>query len=125
MERSDVERWIDDYVAAWRSYDRDAIAALFTEDARYRYHPWDEGVTGRTAIVDDWLSERDDPERWSAEYRPFAVEGDAAAVVGRSTYTQPDGSVRKDYENCFLIRFGADGRCSEFTEFFMERSLTE
>jgi len=31
--------WLDDYVAAWRSYDPEAIGALFSEDAEYRYHP--------------------------------------------------------------------------------------
>ena len=25
------------------------------------------------------------------------------------------------YENCFVIRFDADGRCREFTEYFIER----
>ena len=42
MTRDEVQRWLDDYVAAWRSYDPEAIGDLFGEDAEYRYHPWDE-----------------------------------------------------------------------------------
>src|SRR3954451_17695436 len=34
-----VQAWLDAYVAAWRSYERDAIVALFTDDVSYRYLP--------------------------------------------------------------------------------------
>ena len=64
MTHDDVQPWIDAYVDAWRTYDPEAIGALFAEDASYAYHPYDEGdevVRGREAIVDDWLGERDDP----------------------------------------------------------------
>jgi hypothetical protein len=125
MDHEGVQRWLDQYVAVWESYDRDAIAALFSEEARYRYHPWDDWIESRAAIVDDWLSDRDEPESWSAAYEPYAVDGDTAVAVGKSTYENPDGSIRKVYENCFLMRFDAEGRCSEFTEFFMERRATE
>ena len=125
MDHEGVQRWLDEYVAAWKSYDRDSIAALFSESARYRYHPWDERIESRAAIVDDWLSDRDEPESWSAAYEPYAVDGDAAVAVGKSTYENPDGSIRKVYENCFLMRFDSAGRCREFTEFFMEPPPTQ
>ena len=39
MEKADVSRWLDDYVQAWKSYDRDAIGALFSDDVSYRLPP--------------------------------------------------------------------------------------
>ena len=39
MTHDDVQAWLDDYVDAWHTYDPAAIAALFTEDATYAYHP--------------------------------------------------------------------------------------
>ena len=124
MDRNEVQRWLDDYVAAWKSYDRNAVAALFAEDARYRYHPWDDWLESRDAIADDWLADRDEPDSWTAAYEAFAVAGETAVAVGKSTYTNPDGSIRKVYENCFLMRFDDEGRCAEFTEFFMEQPKT-
>jgi hypothetical protein len=59
-----VQRWIDAYVDAWRTYDPASIGALFAEDATYAYHPYDEGeevVRGREAIVADWLEEGTNP----------------------------------------------------------------
>ena len=39
MNRAEAQAWLDKYVAAWLSYDANDIAALFTEDIAYRYHP--------------------------------------------------------------------------------------
>jgi len=130
MERADVARWLDDYVEAWKTYDRDRIAALFAEDVRYRYHPYDEWITGRDAVVESWLGEgehedastRDQEGTYDASYAPVAVDGDVAVAVGASTYFErPGGPVEKVYDNCYVMRFDADGRCREFTEWFMKR----
>lgn len=125
MEHADLQRWLDDYVVAWKSYDEAAIGALFSEDASYRYHPWDDAadtVNGREAIVAAWLGERDDPGSWTAEYHPWAIDGDRAVAVGVSRYLDADGGVEREYHNVFLCRFDAEGRCREFTEVFIRRS---
>jgi hypothetical protein len=131
MKKADVDRWLDDYVAAWKSYDREAIAALFSENIAYRYQPYEEPPTvGRHLVVETWLgdghaegySTRDEPGTYDAAYECFALDGDVAVARGSSTYlTEPGGEVDKIYDNCYLMRFDSDGRCSEFTEFYMER----
>jgi ketosteroid isomerase-like protein len=130
LESADVSRWLSDYVQAWKSYDREAIAALFSDDVRYRYHPSDHPVEGRRAVVESWLgegahegaSERDADGTYDASYEPVAVDGEVAVATGSSTYTkEPGGPVDRIYDNCFVIRFDGDGRCREFTEWFMER----
>ena len=120
MTHDDVERWLDRYIEAWRSYDRERIGDLFAEDAECRYYPYEEPKRGRTEIVDSWLEDEDGPDSWEAEYRPFAVEGEAAVATGRSYYRdEPGGDIKRVYHNCFVLRFDADGRCSEFTEWFL------
>ena len=57
MDRHDVDRWLDAYVMAWKRYDPEEIAALFSDDVTYRYHPYDEPVRGRDAVVKSWLGE--------------------------------------------------------------------
>lgn len=76
MTRDDVQRWLDAYVDAWRTYDRSAIGDLFAEDARYAYQPYREPVVGREAIVADWLDDPDATGSWEARYEPYAVDGD-------------------------------------------------
>jgi ketosteroid isomerase-like protein len=129
IDREHVSRWLADYIAAWKSYDRDQIGDLFSEDVVYLFHPYDEPLRGREAVVTAWLgesdhegaSERDEPGTYEATYEPVAVDGDLAVVTGESVYTHPDGSFEEAYDNCFLIRFAADGRCREFTEYYVKR----
>jgi ketosteroid isomerase-like protein len=115
VSQEDVQRWLDAYVEAWRTYDQQAIGALFTEDADYAYTPVGEPVHGRDAIVEDWLKDRDEPGSWQASYRPLVVEEDRAVAVGRTTYA--DG---KMFENLYVLRFAGDGRCTELTEWYWQ-----
>jgi hypothetical protein len=122
MDNAGFQRWLDAYVAAWKAYSEDEIGTLFSEDAEYRFHPWDEPVRGRDAIVAAWLEDRDDPGSWTAEYRPWAIEGDRAVAVGVSRYLGADRvTVEREYHNVFLCHFDADGHCREFTEVYIRR----
>jgi ketosteroid isomerase-like protein len=109
-----VQVWLDAYIDAWRSYDNDAIGDLFAEDATYAYHPWDEPIRGREAIVASWLSDRDEPNSWSAGYGPFIVSGNRAVAVGETRYA--DGKI---FVNAWQLIFDQDARCSEFVEWYM------
>jgi ketosteroid isomerase-like protein len=130
MDTATVAAWLTAYIAAWKSYDPEAIGALFSDDIEYRFHPYDEPVVGREAVVEAWLGEgdhqgapgRDEEGTYDATYEPLAVDGDVAVAVGSSTYTSGHGGpVSEVYENCFVMRFDADGRCRQFTEWFMKR----
>ena len=129
MTHDEVQAWLDRYIGAWAADDAAAIGDLFTEDARYRYHPSDEGFVGRDAIVRAWTepsgdaSTRDEPGTWDAHYEPFAVDGERAVAVGWSRYytDATKTTVTDVWDNAYLLEFGSDGRCRSFTEFFVER----
>ncbi len=121
MERSQVQDWLDRYVAAWRANEREPIAALFSDDVVYRFAPYGETNVrrGLDAVVNEWLREPDAPDSWEAHYEPFAVEGDRAVASGWSDYVATATDAARRYHNVFLMRFAPDGRCSEFTEIYM------
>ena len=122
-----VQAWLDAYERAWETYDPEQIAALFSEDAEYRWHPADEPEKGRDTIVEAWLNpggnagDRDAPGTYLGEYRPFAVDGHRAVAVGTSTYwTDASRSkLERVYYNNWLLEFDDDGRCRSFTEYWM------
>ncbi|HYI74954.1 MAG TPA: nuclear transport factor 2 family protein [Gaiellaceae bacterium] len=125
MDEAAVRSWLERYVEAWRSYDPDDIGNLFSVDAVYRYHPWDDGddaVRGRDAIVTSWLEDTDERDSWSASYEPWLVAGDRAVALGVSRYRPGDReAVPREYHNVFLLRFDGEQRCTEFTELYARR----
>jgi ketosteroid isomerase-like protein len=130
VNRAHAQAWLDRYVAAWLSYDVNDIAALFTEDVVYRYHPYDDPLVGREAVVASWLGEsdskdastRDAPGTYAARYEPVALDGDVVVATGTSSYReQPEGPIVRIYDNCFVMRFAGEGRCKEFTEYYLRR----
>jgi ketosteroid isomerase-like protein len=130
VNRADAQAWLDRHVAAWLSYDVNDIAALFAEDVVYRYHPYDDPLVGREAVVASWLGEsdskdastRDAPGTYAARYEPVALDGDVVVATGTSSYReQPEGPIVRIYDNCFVMRFAGEGRCKEFTEYYVKR----
>lgn len=128
MDRETTQDWLDRYVDAWMSYRPDDVSGLFSEDVAYRYHPYDEPIVGRDAVVASWLgrsapddaSTRDAPGTYEADYSPVAVDGDTAVATGTTRYRDsPGGPVVRTYANCFVMRFDGEGRCSEFTEYYV------
>ncbi len=130
MDRTSVQDWLDRYVEAWKTYDPDLVASLFAEDATYRYHPYDDDddvLRGRDAIVSDWIepggsaSNRDKLGAYDGKYEVFAVDGDRAVATGWSRYwtDATRTTLERTYDNVYLLRFDGDGRCAEFTEYFM------
>jgi hypothetical protein len=114
MTPIEVQSWLDRYIAAWKSYDREQIKALFSDDVTYKYHPWDEPLHGPDAIADDWLANQDEPGSWEASYRPLLVDGQRALTTGTSSYN--NGRI---FWNLWEVDFDDAGRCSRFVEWFM------
>jgi ketosteroid isomerase-like protein len=125
MNHAQFQDWLDRYVEAWKTYDADKVGALFSADAEYRYHPQDEPLRGRDAIVKSWLDGRDEPGTYDAEYHPLAIDPDGTHVAnGWSRYFEaPGGEMRDEYCNAYVCRFNGAGECSSFTEYWIQNSL--
>jgi len=120
VDRQQFQAWLDRYVGAWKTYDPEMIGALFSSGAVYRYHPQDEGLRGRDAVVASWLENRDEPGTYDAHYEPLAIDGDIHVANGWSRYFAPDGGTRDEYLNVYICRFNEAGECTEFTEYWTQ-----
>ena len=114
-----VTRWIDGYIQAWNSNDTDDIGALFTEDAEYRTAPFRQPWRGRQQIVSGWLDRKDEPGEATFNWELVLNTDDLAIVQGTTRY--PD----ETFSNLWLIRLDAEGRCREFTEWWMEQPTND
>ena len=111
-----LDAWMDGYVLAWSTNETEHIEALFTEDAVYDPQTADGEWDGLTEIVARWQEADDDEENWDFEWQPLAETEDLAVITGRTRYYDPPSSFR----NLFVIRFRDDGRCYDFTEWYIE-----
>lgn len=122
MEKAVVQDWLNRYVEAWKSYDPQAIGALFSADAHYFYGPYAEPLVGREAIIASWLENRDAPGTYDAHYEPLMIDGNRAVVNGRSQYFEADGkTLRGEFDNIFVLEFDAAGDCTLFREWYMQK----
>ncbi len=60
------------------------------------------------------------PDRGRRPTRCTQSTDDRAVATGYSRYLATDEAPQRTWHNCFLLRFDDDGRCAEFTEFYME-----
>lgn len=122
MDRAGFAAWLERYVDAWRLNDAVAIGDLFSADVRYAYGPFDEALAGRAAVVAGWLTDPDAPGSWQADYEVLAIDGDVYVAHGRTRYLTDDRrEVEREFANIFVCRFDDEGRCREFTEYYMRR----
>jgi len=108
--------WIEGYVRAWNSNDPADIGGLFTADAEYYTAPFRPAWRGRERIVEEWLARRDEPGETTFRWQPVAVTDEVAVVQGTTTYPE------RTFSNLWVIRLDTDGRCREFTEWWMEHT---
>ena len=122
MDHATFKDWLDRYVDAWRLNDPLAIGDLFSASVRYAYDPFEEAVVGRAALVASWLTDPDADGSWTADYEVLAIDGDVFVAHGRTQYLTDDRSgVDREFANVFVCRFDDEGRCREFTEWYMRR----
>jgi uncharacterized protein (TIGR02246 family) len=114
MNEADVERWVQAYVKAWESNAPADIEALFTEDAEYYTAPHREPWRGRQGIVEGWLKRKDEQGTWTFRFEVMAVADPLGFVRGWTVYDDAT------YSNLWVIRLAADGRCEEYTEWWMK-----
>lgn len=121
MDRQQFQAWLDGYVEAWKTYDEAKIGALFAEDVEYRYHPKDDLISGRAAVVKSWIEGKDDAGTYDAHYAPVAIDGETYVAAGNSEYFDgPGGPLRDEYFNVYICRFNERGECTSFTEYWIQ-----
>jgi hypothetical protein len=113
-----VTGWINEYVRAWETNDRDDIAALFTEDAEYHESPFDTEWIGREDIIEGWRSRWGWQQGgWTFESTITSIDGLTAVVTGVGRYTELG-----DFDNVWTVTFDEFGRCTRFDMVNTERS---
>lgn len=113
----DLAEWVERYGRAWETGDAELVLSLFTEDASYRSSPFREPFLGNDEIRAYWRRSTDSQRETRVQMgRPF-VDGARVTVEWWTTMIDERGEVT--LPGCLILRFEADGRCSDLREYWL------
>ena len=116
-----INQWLDAYQAAWSTDDANAVAALFTEDARYFATPFADPHIGRDAIAKWWVEQGESAMTWAFEGEVIASTERRHVIRGTTKYA--DGlttlGAAETFHNIWIVTLEENGEASEFVEYWM------
>ena len=121
MTLEELDRWLDVYGRAWERQDVDGFVACFTEDAVYHWGPYSEPIRGHAGIRAATEHALSDQEDVHFGHEPLAITPDGRGIARwwASMRIEPAGTT--EMEGIFLVTLDADGRCTDFREWWNTR----
>ncbi len=114
MDHSQVDAWIDEYVAAWRAPGTSQLAHVFSEDIKYRPSPWKEPIQGLIELGEFWEEGRaGHDEVFELQSEVIALEKNTAVV--RITVDYANDTPAK-WRDLWILKFNDNGLCCAFEE---------
>jgi hypothetical protein len=110
------EEWIEAYGRAWEDRDPDAAAALFTEEAVYRAHPFREPHLGTVGVRTYWAQATATQADVQVRFGAPILSGEKVSVEWWTTMWAEGEEIT--IPGCLLLRFAPDGRCEELREYW-------
>ncbi len=125
MTLEELDRWLDVYGRTWERQAVDGFLDCFAEDAVYYWGPWGEPLRGHAEIRTRTVQAIAEQEEIHFGHEPLAITPDGRGVARWWVSTRdPDTGDIEENEGIFLVTLNADGRCTEFREWWDSRSRT-
>jgi hypothetical protein len=122
MTLDELDHWLDAYGRAWERFDLEAFVGCFAEDALYAWGPWSEPLRGHDEIRARTAEALSHQEEVSFGHEPLAITPDGRGLARWWVAMRLPGGAVEELEGVFLVTLGADGRCTEFREWWNARS---
>jgi uncharacterized protein (TIGR02246 family) len=121
MDPGVLDSWLGAYKRAWEDRDPEAAADLFTADAAYHETPFDEPLRGREGILDYWSAVPRTQEGIEFSYEVLATTEAGGVAHWRAEFTSLPSRSAVDLDGILLVKLDADGKCTEFREWWHKR----
>jgi hypothetical protein len=118
MDRATFEGWLDAYKRAWEEKDPESAADLFTTDATYQETPFEAPVRGREGIRDYWFDTTRYQEGIEFSSEVLATTETDGIAHWHCGFTRQTSDSVMELDGIFLVKLDADGKCTEFREWW-------
>lgn len=108
---SSVEKWLDDFCAAWMNKDVEAATSLFSQDVEYWETPFKK-LKSFEELRREWQGVH---EQYGIQVHTelFCSDNNHHAVRWKLSYTNKD-KVARELAGTYLISLNDEGRCNYF-----------
>lgn len=110
--------WMTAYGRASAENDPQASANLFAENARYHENPFDEPITGRTAIYEYWDKGTRNLKDKESTFEILSVQENRGIAHWQSKFTVTESGKRLALDCLFVVEFDDEGLCQSFREWW-------
>ena len=125
IDKSDVQKWLNEYGQAWTQGSPDAVAKLFHDNATYQETPFDEPMQGKQQIRAYWQDGASDAqEAVSFSSEVWSVSDNEAFAGWTASFQRVASGVWVELDGIFKLRFvkeKADLECLELREWWHRR----
>ncbi len=120
----DFATWLESYGRASMENDPQASAELFAQDACYYENPFDEPMTGRSAIFQYWDEGAKKLKDKVSAYEILSVRDNLGIARWQSKFTVVESGKRLALDCLFVVGFNDEGLCKTFREWWHIREIT-
>jgi uncharacterized protein (TIGR02246 family) len=118
MKEADLQRWLEAYGRAWETRDPEAVAALFTADARYFEKPFDEPAVGHEGIRNYWKREVGDHRQVQFSYEIMTIDGNVGYASWKTRFKIIPSGNAAYLDGIFVLEFDENNLCRELREWW-------
>ncbi len=118
MDKTTFQQWLDAYGRAWETRDPEAVTALFTPDALYRWTPFGEPKRGREGIARAWKEATSRQGQIQFRYEILTVTGNRGIARWWCSLVRNPSKGKVQLDGIFLVTMATDKLCELFREWW-------
>src|SRR5271170_4969089 len=119
LNREQATAFVHGYGQTWEGWDIEGFVDLFSDNVVYVAHPTHTTVVGRKALAPYFEQQEAEMGTVSVRMGKPIVEGNEVVAEFWVTATNQDGE--ETTAGCFIAQLdGADGRCTQFREYWFD-----
>ncbi len=125
VDRTAFERWLSAYGGAWEDKDAEGFAALFVQDARYYWTPFQPPKLGRAGIAEAFSDATSRQRDIRFGYEVLHCHGDEGGARWWCAFTRAATAQAVRLDGILKVTMSAEGLCEEFREWWHSDEVSD
>lgn len=112
------KKWLEDYGKYWENKEPDEFGLLFSDDAIYKWTPFDTPLRGRTQIIQEVTRAISTQSEIDFHYEVLSFDGIVGLAHWTCHVTRTISGRRFTLDGILAVGFDDEGKCNDFKEWW-------